>query len=92
MRYQNRGADMILTGILIFVILTVTGAIIKYGQQHWLIAGYNTMPEEKKKNVDIAGLANFIGNWFFGLGTITLAGSLITARWYTNLFPYLRIL
>ena len=51
---------MILTGILIFVILTVTGAIIKYGQQHWLIAGYNTMPEEKKKRyIEELGLPEY---------------------------------
>lgn len=83
---------MILTGILIFVIFTVTGAIIKYGQQHWLIAGYNTMPEEKKKNVDIAGLASFLGNWLFALGTLTLVGSLICARWYPSLSPCIPIL
>lgn len=83
---------MVLTGFLIFIILTTIGALVKYGRQHWLIAGYNTMPAEKQKNVDLAGLANFMGNSLLGLGAFTLIGSLITSRWYPNLFPYVIIL
>lgn len=80
---------MVLTGFLIFIILTTIGALVKYGRQHWLIAGYNTMPAEKQKNVDLAGLANFMGNSLFGLGAFTLVGSLVTSRWYPSLFPYI---
>ena len=83
---------MLITGILIFVIFTAGGAAIKYGKQHWLIAGYNTMPAEKQKNVDLAGLANFMGNSLLGLGAFALIGSLITSRWYPNLFSYVIIL
>ncbi|NLA11689.1 MAG: DUF3784 domain-containing protein [Firmicutes bacterium] len=83
---------MVLTGIIIFIILASCGAVVKYGKQHWLIAGYNTMPPEKKKNVDITGLANFMANSFFGIGAFALVGSLVTSRWCPNLFPYLLIL
>jgi hypothetical protein len=83
---------LLVTGILIFVIFAAAGAAIKYGKQHWLIAGYNTMPAEKQKNVDLAGLANFMGNSLLGLGAFALLGSLITSRWYPNLFPYVIIL
>lgn len=78
---------MIVTGIFIFITMVALGVIIKYGKQYWLIAGYNTMPKEKQKNVDIAGLANFMGNCFFALGVIVLAGLLVSSRWYPNLFP-----
>lgn len=61
---------MIVTGILISITMFALGAIIKYGKQYWLIAGYNTMPKEKQKNVDIAGLTSFMGNCFFGLGLL----------------------
>lgn len=83
---------MILTGLLIFITLVTCGAVVKYGKQHWLIAGYNTMPPDKKKNVDITGLANFMAKSFFGIGAFALAGSLITSRWCPNLFPYILIL
>lgn len=83
---------MVLTGLIIFIVLVGCGAVVKYGKQHWLIAGYNTMPPEKKKNVDITGLANFMANSFFGIGASALAGSLITSRWCPNLFPYVLIL
>jgi len=78
---------VIITGILVFVTMVAIGAAVKYGKQYWLIAGYNTMPEEKKKNVDIAGLANFMGNCAFVLGAFFLAGSVASSLRYPNLFP-----
>lgn len=78
---------MIITGILIFITMVALGGIVKYGKQYWLIAGYNTMPKEKQKNVDIAGLAGFMGNCSFGLGAFVLAGTLVSSLWYPNLFP-----
>ncbi len=83
---------MVLTGLIIFIMFVTCGAVVKYGKQHWLIAGYNTMPPEKKKNVDITGLANFMANSLFGIGAFALAGSLVTSRWCPNLFPYVLIL
>ena len=78
---------MIVTGILISITMVALGGIVKYGKQYWLIAGYNTMPKEKQKNVDIAGLAGFMGNCSFGLGAFVLAGTLVSSLWYPNLFP-----
>lgn len=42
---------------------------------HWLIAGYNTMPKNKKANVDTDGLGRLIGFYAYGLGVglMTLA-------------------
>ncbi|MCB0639241.1 MAG: DUF3784 domain-containing protein [Lewinella sp.] len=37
-----------------------------------LIAGYNTMPPEKKENVDIEGLSTFMRDSFIVLGAIIM--------------------
>jgi hypothetical protein len=39
-----------------------------------LIAGYNTMSEEKKKNVDIVGLSTFMRNGLIAIGLIIIFG------------------
>ncbi|MFU0827925.1 MAG: hypothetical protein ACFWTJ_10435 [Lachnoclostridium sp.] len=48
--------------ILIFIVF---GILIKYKKCYWLISGYNTSSKEKKKNIDIAGLSKFTGNFCF---------------------------
>ncbi|HHV03386.1 MAG: DUF3784 domain-containing protein [Bacteroidales bacterium] len=45
-----------------------------------LIAGYNTMSPEKKKNVDIDGLSRYIRNGLIIMGVATMAGYLLF-RW-----------
>jgi len=77
---------VILTGILVFVISLAVGAAVKYGKQYWLIAGYNTMPKDKQQNVDIAGLASFMGNCAFILGSFFLAGAVASSLWHAHLF------
>ncbi len=37
-----------------------------------LIAGYNTMPPERKKNVDIEGLSRFMRNCLVAMGLATI--------------------
>ncbi|HPU02151.1 MAG: DUF3784 domain-containing protein [Firmicutes bacterium] len=78
---------VIITGILVFVTMVAIGAAVKYGKQYWLIAGYNTLPKEKQKEVDIEGLAGFMGNCAFILGAFFLAGSVASSLWYAKLFP-----
>jgi hypothetical protein len=39
-----------------------------------LIAGYNTMPDDKKKNVDIVGLSTFMRNSLIIIGLSIIAG------------------
>ena len=50
--------DEIFIHILTGVFLIVVGLLVK--RFPMLIAGYNTMPAEKKKNVDVAGLSSFM--------------------------------
>lgn len=42
-----------------------------------LIAGYNTLPEEKRKKVDIKGLSRMMRRWFIGMGVCLILGSLL---------------
>jgi hypothetical protein len=39
-----------------------------------LIAGYNTMTAEKKKNVDIEGLSSLMRNGFISMGLVLITG------------------
>jgi multidrug efflux pump subunit AcrB len=39
-----------------------------------LIAGYNTMPKDKKKNVDIEGLSTYIRNGLIVIGLVIIIG------------------
>lgn len=58
------------------ILLSVFGIAIKYHKAYWLISGYNTMSEEKKKNVDIKNLGEFIANILFLMSAIILMASL----------------
>ena len=61
------------------LIIIVLGIAVKYFKAYWLISGYNTMSKEKRKNVDIEGLASFICNFCFLLGAIIFLGGLLVA-------------
>lgn len=49
-------------------LLIILGLLVKCFPT--LIAGYNTMPEEKKKNVDVAGLSSFMRRHLVILGVL----------------------
>jgi hypothetical protein len=57
------------------LILIGLGILVKYYKAYWLISGYNTMSKEKKKNVNIEGLAKFIGNMCFAMGAVMSLGT-----------------
>jgi hypothetical protein len=63
---------MELMNVLIGLLFIGLGFIIKSFPN--LIAGYNTMPAEKKKNVDIEGLSSFMRNGFISMGLVLIAG------------------
>ena len=74
---------MEITALVIFGFVTLlivgSGMAVKYLKAYWLISGYNTMSSEKKKNVDVEGLASFIGNFWFVLGAIIFVGGFFIA-------------
>ncbi len=57
---------------LIGLLLIGCGFLVKYAPD--VIAGYNTMPEDKKKNVDVEGLSTFLRNGLVLIGTLIIAG------------------
>ena len=62
------GVIHIITGFLMIGM----GFLVKSSPN--LIAGYNTMPKDKKKNVDIDGLSTFMRNSFIIIGLSIIAG------------------
>lgn len=63
--------------LLIFLpsaVLFGIGYLVRYRKAYWMISGYNTMPAEKKKKVDVEGLGKLMGNMCFILGAIFLIG------------------
>ena len=60
--------DEIFIHILTGVFLIVVGLLVK--RFPMLIAGYNTMPAEKKKNVDIGGLSSFMRRHLVIMGAL----------------------
>jgi preprotein translocase subunit SecG len=63
--------------ILFGFIFILIGLAVHVFRWHFLISGYNTMPKEKKANVDIKGLARLIGMYgYINGGIFILAGIL----------------
>ena len=63
-----------ITNIVTGIFLIILGIVIKHGKMYILIAGYNTMPEKKKKNVDISGFASLMRNCFVLMGLMIIVG------------------
>jgi membrane protein implicated in regulation of membrane protease activity len=59
------------------ILFIAIGLLIKYKKAYWLISGYNTMPEEKKKNVDTEGLGKLISNMCFALAALFIVSSIL---------------
>lgn len=62
-------------GTFVAIMLSVSGFAMKHHKAYWLIAGYNTMSEEDKKNVDITNLAKLMANSLFVISGITFMAS-----------------
>ncbi len=72
-------------GILLGLFFIGLGYVIKMNPD--LIAGYNTMPEQKKKNVDIAGLSSFMKKGMIVIGaTLVVSYTLLLMTGYRHFF------
>jgi uncharacterized membrane protein YfcA len=60
------------THLLASLILIAIGFLVKFFPN--LIAGYNTLPADKKKNVDVDGLSTLIRNGFIIMGLCVMLG------------------
>ena len=66
------------TGLL----LIRMGYLVDRRKMYWLISGYNTMSAEKKKNVDVKGLARFLAmNLYFMGFFLIITGLLIHLKY-----------
>ena len=65
---------MIVLNLITGMFLIGIGFLVKSSPD--LIAGYNTMPKEKKKNVDIVGLSTFMKKGFIIMGITMIILSL----------------
>jgi hypothetical protein len=61
----------------LIVLFLLLGVLIKHFKCYWLISGYNTASQEKKKNIDIEGLGKFMGNFCFLLAGIFFVGTVL---------------
>ena len=66
---------MDLQNIFIAIFIILLGFLVK--GVPILIAGYNTMPQEKKDNVDIDGLSTLIRNGLIIMGLTIIIGNFI---------------
>ena len=60
--------------IITAIFLILLGIVIKHGKMYNLIAGYNTMSPEEKKNVDIVGFSTLMRNSFVIMGVLIIVG------------------
>ncbi len=63
---------MDILNLVIGLFLIGIGFLVKVAPD--LIAGYNTMPEEKKRKVDVKALSTFLRNGFIAMGASIIAG------------------
>jgi Domain of unknown function (DUF3784) len=63
----------VITGAFIILL----GILIKHGNMENLIAGYNTMPSDKKKNFDQKGFSTLLRNCFILIGLVIIVGNFI---------------
>ena len=66
---------MIILSLFTGLVFIGIGFLVKH--QPDLIAGYYTMPKEKRKNVDIVGLSTFIKNGLIIIGIVIIASSIL---------------
>ena len=59
---------LLLSGIISAAVLVIFGYALKHKKAYWLISGYNTMSEEKKKNVNVKELAEYMANMLYIMG------------------------
>lgn len=64
-------------GLLGLLFLTI-GLLLCRGKAGFLLAGWNTMPKEKKQNWDERRLLRFNGRCIIGLAVLMLLGALFT--------------
>lgn len=60
--------------IIVAILFVLLGLAIKNGKMYYLIAGYNTMPQEEQEKYDIEGIATVFRNVMFGMSFFLILG------------------
>ena len=63
-----------ITNLIVGIFLILVGILIKHAKMYFLIAGYNTMPRERKQHFNIEGFSSLFRNCFVLMGIIITAG------------------
>ena len=76
--------SVIITGVIILAMI-ILSCFLLAGRGAWNIAGYNTMPEEKKMKYDKAALCKFIGKitLCISISMIAVIVGLLIPEWLT---------
>jgi preprotein translocase subunit SecG len=64
---------------IIGITFIILGLMVHVFKWHFLIAGYNTMPKEKKENVNIEGLGRLMGIYAYANGMVFLGTGILYA-------------
>lgn len=73
---------MAYVSLFMAIMFIAFGVMIKHFKWYWLIAGYNTMPKEKKEKVDTEGLGKLMGTYCFTTGGMMILASVLIALGY----------
>ncbi len=68
----------LLIGLIIGTFSIFLGISVKKFKLDWMISGYNTLPKEKKANVDISKIRLLFLIFFVSTGTILIVNVLIS--------------
>ena len=63
-----------ITNLIVGIFLILIGILIKHAKMYFLIAGYNTMSEERKRHFNIEGFSTLFRNCFVLMGVLIFAG------------------
>ena len=70
--------------ILVGILFIALGLAVHIGKWYFLIAGYNTMPKEKKARVDTEGLGRLVGIYSYANGGVIILVGILHALGLLN--------
>lgn len=70
--------EQYLVGLIIGVSMIIIGLSVYIFKLDWMISGYNTLPKEKKANIQINKIRVLFRNFFFVVGGILCANILVS--------------
>jgi len=86
---DNELTIILMIGLLLSSIFIILGILVDRYKFYNLIAGYNSAPETIKKQYDIKGLANHVGNGLITLGVLLIISTIL---FYSGLFAWFKVI